>query len=89
MTTVQDVLFRLRAEFSEMPGLRLTAPQVARLCGIDRALCQTVLDTLVDAKFLSVRTNATYGCLRDDSFPGPPVAKADLGTDRRPLKAAS
>jgi len=36
MRTVQDVLTRLRAEFLEMPGLRLTPEQVQRLCGVER-----------------------------------------------------
>ena len=39
---------RVRAEFLEMPGLRLTVAQAARLCGIERALCQAVLDALVE-----------------------------------------
>jgi hypothetical protein len=38
---------RVRAEYVEMPGMRLTLEQVQRLCGIERALCQTVLDALV------------------------------------------
>ena len=48
----QEVLERLRAEYLEMPGLRLTVEQVQRLCGIERAICSVVLDTLVEAKFL-------------------------------------
>ena len=48
----QEVLERLRAEYLEMPGLQLTVEQVQRLCGIERAMCRVVLDTLVEAKFL-------------------------------------
>ena len=51
---------RLRAEFLEMPGLRLTAVQVARLCGLDRTICKAVLDALVDMKFLRVAMDGTY-----------------------------
>jgi hypothetical protein len=49
------LLKRLRAEFLEMPGLRLEPEQVQRLCGIERVLCQMVLDALVDEKFLCVK----------------------------------
>jgi len=59
--TVRDVLTRVRAEYLEMPGLRLTAEQVERLCGIERTLCQAVLDSLVEAKFLSVGADGIYG----------------------------
>jgi hypothetical protein len=34
--TIQNVRNRLRAEYMEMPGLRLKAEQVQRLCGIDQ-----------------------------------------------------
>ena len=60
---------RLRAEFLEMPGLRLTAAQVARLCGVERTICQTVLDALVAAKFLRVSADGTYTRLIDGSIP--------------------
>jgi hypothetical protein len=39
---------RIRGEFLEMPGLRLTLAQAQRLCGVERALCQRVLGTLVE-----------------------------------------
>jgi hypothetical protein len=32
MRTIEDVRNRLRSEFLEMPGLRLTSEQVQRLC---------------------------------------------------------
>lgn len=54
MRTIDDVIDRLRAEYLEMPGLRLKAEQVQRLCGIERTICQMGLDSLVDAKFLCV-----------------------------------
>ena len=53
-------LDRIRAEFTEMPGLRLSAAQVQRLCGIDATVCQAVLDALVDVKFLSALPDHTY-----------------------------
>jgi hypothetical protein len=60
MRTIEDVLNRLRAEFLEMPGLRLKPAQVQRLCGIERAMCQMVLDSLVDEKFLCAKVDGAY-----------------------------
>jgi hypothetical protein len=51
---------RLRAEFLEMPGLRLTPVQVQRLCGVDTTVCQGALDALVDVTFLRVNQDGTY-----------------------------
>ena len=47
-----DILQRVKAEFLEMPGLRLTEAQARRLWGLDSTLCATLLATLVDANFL-------------------------------------
>ena len=47
----ERLLERIRAEYLEMPGLCLTSEQVQRLCGVERTICQLVLDSLVDAKF--------------------------------------
>ena len=46
----ERLLERIRAEYLEMPGLCLTSEQVQRLCGVERTICQLVLDSLVDAK---------------------------------------
>jgi hypothetical protein len=59
-TSCVEVIQRVRAEYLEMPGLRLTAPQVQRLCGIDRATCEEVLDALVSANFLCIRPDRYY-----------------------------
>jgi hypothetical protein len=56
---------RVRAEFLEMPGLRLTVAQTQRLCGVDATLCQNVLDALVDVNFLRVNPNGAYARLTD------------------------
>jgi hypothetical protein len=47
-----DVLRRVRGEYIEMPGLRLTLAQAQRLWGLDRASCDALLGALVEAKFL-------------------------------------
>jgi len=46
------LLQRVRAEFNEMPGLRLTPPQAARLLGLDHMSCDRVIDLLVNSAFL-------------------------------------
>lgn len=76
MTKIRT-LERVRAEFLEMPGLRLTAAQVERLCGLERTLCRTVLDALVDARFLRVSADGIYGRLTDGEIPRPRAAKAE------------
>jgi len=52
---LEGVLRRIRGEYIEMPGLRLTTAQAQRLWGLDRAACDALMGALVDAKFL-VRT---------------------------------
>jgi hypothetical protein len=78
------MLTRIRAEYLEMPGLRLTLEQARRLCGVERALCQMVLDALVDAKFLCVKSDGAYARVADGADRlHPQPAKADLRAERR------
>jgi hypothetical protein len=49
---MDDVMRRVRGEYTEMPGLRLTTAQAQRLWGLDRAACNALLGALVEAKFL-------------------------------------
>ena len=79
-TANQVILDRLRAEYLEMPGLRLKAPQVGRLCGIERALCEVVLDILVEEEFLCRRPDGSYA-RPADGIPRPRPAKAALRSD--------
>ena len=72
---LKTMLTRIRAEYLEMPGLSLTLEQAQRLCGVERALCKAVLDALVDAKFLCVRSNGVYTRLTDGEVARPPSAK--------------
>ena len=62
---MQATLDRLRAEFLEMPGLRLTADQVHRFCGVERKTCRALLDALVDEKFLCAKADGTYARLTE------------------------
>jgi hypothetical protein len=79
---------RLRAEFLEMPGLRLTVLQVQRLCGVDHTVCQGILDALVDVKFLRVNRDGTYARLSEIDVARPHPARADLKPARRMLDAS-
>ena len=88
MRTVQDVLNRLRAEYLEMPGLRLKPEQVQRLCGIDRTMCQLVLDSLLESRFLCVKSDGRYARLTDGTIHRPHPAKANLITHTPFTKAS-
>jgi hypothetical protein len=64
---IEDVLQRIQGEFVEMPGLRLTAAQAQRLWGLDRTVCDQLLNVLVDAKFLSQTRDGSF--IRTDGGP--------------------
>jgi hypothetical protein len=49
---LEGMVYRIREEFREMPGLRLTPAQATRLWGMEHGLCREVIDHLVDASFL-------------------------------------
>jgi hypothetical protein len=49
-----DLHARIRAEFGEMPGLKLTLPQAARLFNLEPGRCERVLGELVDDGALSI-----------------------------------
>jgi len=54
------LLNRIRSEFLEMPGQRLTRQQATRLYGVEETQCRQALDRLVDARFLCVTPDGTY-----------------------------
>jgi hypothetical protein len=55
-----ELLRRIRGEFREMPGLRLSLEQAMRLWSLDRAACVDALTELRSAKFLDVDPNGRY-----------------------------
>ena len=83
----QRVLERLRAEYLEMPGLKLTIEQVQRLCGIEPRMCKPLLDALVKASFLRLNSDGTYVRLTEGSVLLPPPARAGLKS--KPFVATS
>ena len=46
------IVRRVRAEFLEMPGLRLTLPQASRLWGLETPACEAVIEALIQSAFL-------------------------------------
>ena len=61
------ILSRIRAEYREMPGLKLTGAQAQRLWGIDRESCDGLMAGLVTSGFLA-RTRDGAFVRRDPSF---------------------
>lgn len=55
-----DLLVRIRGEFLEMPGLRVTSPQAQRLWGLDSVACAAILACLVDEGFLRCTPNGAF-----------------------------
>ncbi len=60
MTTMVKIEERVRGEFLEMPGLRLTPQQAARLWALDRVTSEHVLDRLASAGFLARTAQGAY-----------------------------
>jgi hypothetical protein len=60
-----QILRRIRAEYLEMPGLRLTPAQAQRLWGLEAHTCQQLLESLTTAGFLVLKDNGTYGRLTE------------------------
>ena len=50
--TCQGAAERVLADYLEMPGLKLTASQIRRLCGISQELCEDATTSLVRARVL-------------------------------------
>ena len=58
--SITSLLHRIRSEFTEMPGLRLTPAQAARLWGMERHTSERILDGLAMAGFLSKNREGAY-----------------------------
>lgn len=51
---------RARGEFLEMPGLRLTSAQAARLWGMTDSMAGSLLQALADVRFLVRHGDGSY-----------------------------
>jgi hypothetical protein len=65
---LQEVVRRVRGEYLEMPGLRLTAEQAQRLWRLDQRACDAVLGALVQARFLARTRDGAF--VRQDGNSG-------------------
>jgi hypothetical protein len=54
------LLLRIRGEFLEMPGLRLTVRQAMRLWHLDAETCEAALRLLVERRFLTHGAHGTF-----------------------------
>ncbi len=52
MPPLESLVARVRGEYCEMPGLRLTLAQACRLWQMDASTCERVLEQLVGDRFL-------------------------------------
>jgi len=58
--TIHDPLRLIQAEYLEMPGLRLTKPQVQRLWQLEPHVCEALLEALVASEFLTRTRRDAY-----------------------------
>jgi len=60
MPAFDPLVSRVRAEYLEMPGLKLTLPQACRLWQLDADSCRAILKRLVDGRFLHCTAEGSY-----------------------------
>jgi hypothetical protein len=83
----EQLLLRIRGEYLEMPGLRLTRDQAQRLWAVDHATCAAALEMLVTLGFLTCGPSGHYKRRIDGSSArAVRMIKADLNssTSTRP-----
>ena len=51
---------RLKAMYQEMPGMRLSPADAARLAGLDPSVCRDILEALADVHFLKRGHDGTF-----------------------------
>ena len=56
----EQLLRRIKGEFTEMPGLLLTVAQAKRLWHLDERTCLAALRALVESRFLVERRNGCF-----------------------------
>lgn len=61
----EDLFRRIRGEYLEMPGLRVTFAQAQRLWDLDPAVCRLALESLVAEGFLRRADGDRYVRLSD------------------------
>lgn len=71
IVTTGEMLRRIRSEFLEMPGLRLTHKQAQRLWSLDEHTCAQLLDSLAQTKFLRRTDGGMYSRLTEGALAAP------------------
>src|SRR5688572_16418157 len=78
----EDLVRRVRGEFYEMPGLRLTFAQACRLWQLDERTCAAILDRLVGERVLHRSTDGrSWRSLLRDRFGQLPNASRRRSSD--------
>jgi hypothetical protein len=60
MANRDSLVARVRGEYAEMPGLRITLAQACRLWQLDVSTCELLLDRLVREGFLHQTNSGFY-----------------------------
>jgi hypothetical protein len=60
MPSCDSLAARIRGEYREMPGLRLTFAQACRLWQLDASTCEMLLEQLVRETFLCKTVDGAY-----------------------------
>ena len=60
MPPLDALVTRVRGEYGEMPGLRLTISQACRLWQVETSTCERLLEQLVREGFLDKTDNGAY-----------------------------
>jgi len=60
LTSFDSLVARVRGEYSEMPGLRLTLSQACRLWHVDGSTCEMLFEHLVREGFLYKTEKSAY-----------------------------
>jgi hypothetical protein len=60
MPSHELLITRIRGEYDEMPGLRLTFAQACRLWQLDPPTCDKVLHSLLDENFLARTATGSF-----------------------------
>jgi hypothetical protein len=57
---IADAVARLKNVFLEDPGVRISTADMSRLSGVDATICDVILQTLEDARFIQRRPDGRF-----------------------------
>lgn len=83
---IKAILDRVRGEYLEMPGLRLTQAQAQRLWGLDAPTCGRILTLLLQTGFLRETYDGSFARMQDEPAPRVPLKVPTLTRDIMPLR---